>query len=316
MNADYVRSLPKAELHVHLEGTLEPELLFALARRNDVALPWASVDDLQAAYRFDDLASFLALYFEGCQVLVHEQDFYDLTRAYLGRAHDDGVVRAEMFLGPQSFTERGVPTSQVIGGVLRAIEDAEAEYGISAGLLVSAHRHRSEADAFALLESVLPWADRVAGFGLGGAEVGNPPSKFQAYFAELHRLGFRTTAHAGEEGPADYVRQAVELLGVDRIDHGLAALDDPSLVAGLVAAGTPLTVCPVSNVTLNVVRTLRDHPLPAMLAAGLNVTLNSDDPSYFGAYVGDNYLRCAEAFGLTEADLVRLAASSLAAAFG
>ena len=202
----------------------------------------------------------------------------------------------------------------MISGVLRAIDDAESEHGISAGLLVSAHRHRSEADAFALLESVLPWAGRIAGWGLGGAEVGNPPAKFRGYFAELHRLGFRTTAHAGEEGPADYVRQAVELLGVDRIDHGLSVLDDADLVADVAAARTPLTVCPVSNLRLKVVRTLRDHPLPALLATGLNVTISSDDPSYFGAYVADNYLQCAEAFGLTDADLARLAANSLAAA--
>jgi adenosine deaminase len=310
-----VRALPKAELHVHLEGCLEADLLFALAARNDVALPWASVDELRRAYRFDDLQSFLALYFAGCRVLCRERDFYDVTRAYLSRAHADGVVRAETFLGPQSFTERGIPIDDVLGGIWRAMEDAEADDGISCGLLVSAHRHRSEADAFALLESVLPWADRIAGFGLGGAEVGNPPSKFQAYFDELHRLGFNTTAHAGEEGPADYVRAAFELLGVDRIDHGLSSLDDPALVDELVAAATPLTVCPVSNVKLKVVSAIATHPLPAMLAAGLNVTLNSDDPAYFEGYLLDTYLQCAGAFGLSVDVVAQLAANSIAASF-
>jgi adenosine deaminase len=310
-----VRSLPKAELHVHLEGCLEADLLFALAVRNDVAIPWSSVEALRQAYRFDDLQSFLTLYFDGCRVLRREQDFYDLTRAYLSRAHADGVVRSEAFLGPQSFTERGVPIVEIIGGVLRAMADAERIDGISGGLLVSAHRHRSETEAFELLESVLPWGDRIAGFGLGGAEVGNPPAKFERYFAELRRLGFRTCAHAGEEGPAAYVREAVDVLHVDRIDHGLSSLEDPALVAELAASSMPLTVCPISNVKLKVVAGLADHPLPAMLAAGLNVTLNSDDPAYFGGYLLDIYLSCATSFGLGFDDVTRLAANSIKAAF-
>jgi adenosine deaminase len=311
----FIGQLPKAELHVHLEGCLEAELLFELAERNDVALPWRSAAALRAAYQFDDLQSFLALYFQGCQVLRREQDFYQLTRDYLARAHADGVVRAECFLGPQSFTEQGVPIQAVIEGTLRAMADAEREDGISAGLLVSAHRHRSEADAFALLDSVLPWADQLAGFGLGGAEVGNPPEKFTRYFAELHRLGQATTAHAGEEGPADYVRQAVELLGVDRIDHGIRALDDPQLTAELAQAKMPFTVCPISNVKLQGVESLAQHPLPRMLAAGLTVTLNSDDPAYFESSLADNYRQCAQAFDLDAAALAGLAAASLRAAF-
>ncbi|MEU3986542.1 adenosine deaminase [Streptomyces sp. NPDC026672] len=307
--------MPKAELHVHLEGCLEPELLFALARRNGVAIPWGSVEELRAAYRFDDLSAFLELYFAGCQVLVQQEDFYDLTRAYLARAHADGVVHAEMFLGPQSFTERDVPMGSVLGGILDAIEDARVETGISGSLLVSAHRHRDESDAFALLDEVQPWADRIAGFGMGGVEIGNPPKKFARYFDELRRQGFRTCVHAGEEGPADYVRQAHEVLGADRIDHGIAVLDDNSLVKDIADAGTPLTVCPVSNVRLNVVPELSAHPLPRMLAAGLNVSLHSDDPAYFGAYASDTYAAVAAQLGLDAVALAGLAANSVRSSF-
>ncbi len=313
--ADFARSLPKAELHIHLEGSLEAELLFELAERNDVALPWRSVEALRDAYRFVDLQSFLDVFLEGCKVMVHERDFYDVTRAYLARAHADGVVHAEAFLGTQSFVERGVPMAAVLGGTLRAMDDARARDGITAGLLVSAQRHRTEADAFSQLDGVLPWADRIAGFGLGGAEAGNPPAKFARYFDELHRLGFRTCAHAGEEGPAAYVRDTVELLGVDRVDHGVNVVHDPALVAALAAQAIPFTVCPLSNVKLNVVPSLAAHPLPAMLAAGLNVTINSDDPAYFGGYVLDNYTACAHAFALDSEALADLAASSIRAAF-
>jgi adenosine deaminase len=310
-----VKDLPKAELHVHLEGCLEADLLFELARRNEIVLPWPSVDALRAAYRFDGLPAFLALYFQGCEVLRREQDFYDLTRGYLARAYADGVVHAEMFLGPQSFLDRGVPMADILGGAFRAMDDAQSQDGISSGLLVSAHRHRDEADAFALLEAVMPWAGQIAGFGLGGAELGNPPSKFRRYFDELHRLDFRTCAHAGEEGPAGYVREALDLLAVDRIDHGVRAMEDPALVADLAERQTPLTVCPISNVLLRVVEELEQHPLPAMLGAGLNVSLNSDDPAYFGAYLSDTFSRTAAALNLDEATMKTLAANSLRAAF-
>jgi adenine deaminase len=314
-DAEFIAGLPKAELHMHLEGALEPELLFALAKRNDVSLPWGTVDDLRGAYEFHSLQPFLDLYYEGCRVLCHERDFYDLTRAYLARANADGVRRAEISLGPQSFLGREFTIDDYFGGVLRAIGDAEDEDGISAGIIVTVQRHRTEREAFEQLDAVLPWADRIAGFGLAAAEVGNPPAKFARYFAELHRQGFRTCAHAGEEGPADYVREAVEILGVDRIDHGIHALDDPGLVDDLVAAQVPITVCPLSNARLKVVPTLAQHPLPVMLAAGLNVSVNSDDPAYFGGYIGDNYAACYRDLGMTPADLITLAANSIRASF-
>ncbi|TFI21461.1 adenosine deaminase [Streptomyces sp. 4R-3d] len=311
----FCRELPKVELHVHLEGCLEPDLLMTLAQRNNVTVPWKTADQLRAAYRFKNLASFLDLYFAGCQVLCTRQDFYDLTTAYLERAHADGVVHCEVFLGPQSFTDRNIATGTVMDGVLDAISDAGQRSGISASLLVSAHRHRSEKEAFALLDSVAPWADRIAGFGMGGAENGNPPAKFTRYFAELQRQDFKTTIHAGEEGPADYVRQAFELLRVDRIDHGIAILEDAKLVQEIVAARTPLTVCPTSNARLNVVSSLNSHPLPKMLAAGLNVSLHSDDPAYFESYLSDTYASSAAHLDLERTTLANLARNAIRSAF-
>ncbi len=311
----FIAGLPKAELHVHLEGCLEPDMLFDLAARNSIKLRWESPEALRAAYRFDNLQSFLDLYYEGCRVLLREQDLYDLTRDYLRRADADGVVRAEIFLGPQNFTERGVPIAAVMDGVLSGMRDAALEHGISAGLLVSAQRHRSEAAALQMLDSVMPWAERIAGFGLGGAELGYPPSGFVRYFRACRERGFRVTAHAGEEGPASYVREAVELLNVERIDHGNACLDDPALVRELADRAIPLTVCPLSNVRLCVVPSLAAHPLRAMLDAGLVVTLNSDDPAYFGGSINENFIQCRHTLGLSEADLVMLARNSLAAAF-
>jgi adenine deaminase len=311
----FIRGLPKAELHMHLEGSIEPELMLELAARNGMKLRWNTARELRAAYQFSNLRSFLDLYFEGCRVLVHEQDFHDVTRAYLSRAHEDGVIRAELFIGPQSFTERGIAIATVMDGVLRAMDDGAREHGISVGLLVSAHRHRSEADALSLLDQVLPWSDRIAGIGMGGAEVGNPPSKFVDFFRACREHGFRTTIHAGEEGPASYVREAVELLGVDRIDHGNACLDDPALVRMLAARRIPLTVCPLSNLRLRTVQSLDRHPLKAMMDAGLYVTVNSDDPPYFGGYVSENMTECQRALDLTADDIVELARNSITAAF-
>lgn len=300
---------------MHLEGSIEAELLLELAARNGLRPRWQAPEALRAAYEFSDLQSFLDLYYEGCRVLVQARDFYDITRAYLRRAHADTVVRAEVFLGPQSFTERGIPIDAVMEGVLAAIRDAASEHGISVGLLVSAQRHRSEAEALALLGSVMPWADRIAGFGLGGAERDNPPSRFINYFHACRERGFRITVHAGEEGPAAYVREAVELLNVDRIDHGNACLDDLALVRTIAAKRTPLTVCPLSNVRLRGVPSLAAHPLPAMLAAGLNVTLNSDDPAYFGGSINDNFAQCRQVLGLSLQNVVAMARNSLTAAF-
>jgi adenosine deaminase len=311
----FIRRMPKAELHMHLEGSIEAELLLELAVRNGIRLRWTSPDALRAAYQFRDLQAFLDLYYEGCRVLVQQRDFYDVARAYLRRAHDDAVVRAEIFVGLQNYTERGVPLGTVMDGVLAAMRDADKEHGISAGLLVIAQRHRSEAEALDLLDQVMPWANQIAGFGLGGAELGNPPSGFVRFFTACRDRGFRVTAHAGEEGPASYVREAIELLHVDRIDHGNSCLDDPALVRELAQRAIPLTVCPLSNVRLNGVPSLAAHPLRAMLDAGLFVTLNSDDPAYFGGYVNDNFIQCRHTLGLSADDVVTLARNSLTASF-
>lgn len=300
---------------MHLEGSIEPEMMFALAQRNGIDLKWDSADALRAAYEFSDLQSFLDLYFEGCRVLVSERDFYDVTMAYLRRAVSDGVVRAELFLGPQSFTDRGVPMASILESILEAISDAKRDLNISAGLMVSAHRHRSEAQAMELLDQIVPWADRILGIGMGGAEVGNPPSKFEGFFRECRRRGFRTTIHAGEEGPASYVREAIEILQVDRIDHGNACLSDPALTKEIADRRIALTVCPLSNVRLKVVPQLDAHPLRTMLHANLLVTVNSDDPPYFGGYVSENLIECQKALGLTKDEIVGLVRNGFEAAF-
>jgi adenosine deaminase len=312
---DFITGIPKAELHVHLEGCIEPEMMFDLARRNNVTLPWSSPQALLAAYDFADLRSFLDLYFRGCLVLVRQQDFYDVTMAYLRRARADGVVRAEVFIGPQSFTERGIALATVLNGVLTAMQDAADELGISTGLLVSAHRHRTERDALDLLDAVSPWAHRIAGIGMGGAEIGNPPSKFRDFFRAARDRGFPVTIHAGEEGPACYIREAVDLLEVNRIDHGIACMNDKALVRDLVARAIPLTVCPLSNLRLKLVPSLAAHPLRTMLEAGLMVSVHSDDPPYFGGYVADNLSACEHDLGLSRSEIARLARNSFAGAF-
>lgn len=311
----FVRGLPKTDLHIHLEGSIEPELMMALAERNGVSLRWDTADALRRAYEFENLQTFLDLYFEGCSVLVTEADFRDVTRAYLDRARVDGVVHAEVFIGPQSFTERGVPIAALMNGVLSAIEDAWVKHGISTGLLISVHRHRTEAQALEVLNQIMPWQDKVVGIGMGGAEVGNPPSGFAEFYRVARERGFRTCVHAGEEGPAAYVREAVEILNVDRIDHGNASLSDPALMEELAKRRIPLTICPLSNLRLRVVTDMAQHPLKAMMAAGLNVTVNSDDPPYFGGYVTENLMACHEALGLTASDVVQLVHNGMEAAF-
>jgi adenosine deaminase len=311
----FIRGLPKAELHMHLEGSIEPQLMLDLAARNGLKLRWDTAAELHSAYQFTNLQSFLDLYFEGCRVLIHEQDFYDVTAAYLARAHEDGVTRAEIFFGPQSFTERGVSIATMMNGILHAIDDGARKYQISAGLLISAHRHRSEADALALLAQIAPWSDQVAGIGMGGPEVGNPPSGFVNFFKASRDKGFRTTVHAGEEGPASYVRQAMELLTPDRIDHGIACLSDPGLVRDLADRKIPLTVCPLSNLRLKVVPSLAEHPLKTLMDAGVHVTVNSDDPPYFDGYVSENMIECQQALNLSKDEIVMLARNSFNAAF-
>jgi adenosine deaminase len=312
---DFIRGIPKAELHMHIEGCIEPDMMFELAERNGISLPWKSPEALRDAYRFDNLQSFLSLYFEGCKVLVKKQNFYDVTHAYLKRAYTDNVVHAELFIGPQTFIENGIPLSELMEGILNAFRDAEQVLGISAGLIISTHRHRTELEALQLLDSIMPWKEHIIGIGMGGAEIPNPPSKFASYFKACRERGFRTCIHAGEEGPSDYVRQAVEYLQVDRIDHGIACLSDPALVAELIEKRITLTVCPVSNVKLNVVSSLGAHPLRIMLDMGLKVTINSDDPPYFGAYVNDNFLQCQAVLDLSVDEITTLAGNSITGSF-
>jgi len=312
---EFIRGLPKTDLHMHLEGSLEPELLLKLAGRNRIQLKWSSADALRSAYEFDNLQTFLDLYYAGCEVLVTEQDFYELTHAYVRRAQADGVIRAEVFIGPQSFTTRGTPIATVIDGTLAAIHDAERDGTISVGLIITAQRHRTEADAFALLEQLRPWQGHILGIGMGGAEVGNPPSKFVNFFRACRDAGFRLTIHAGEEGPASYVREALELLDVDRIDHGVACLQDPELVAELARRQVALTVCPISNLRLKVVPSIAAHPLKTMLAHRLHVTVNSDDPAYFGGYASENLLACQRELDLSIDDVISLVRNGFTAAF-
>jgi len=305
--------MPKAELHVHIEGTLEPELAFALAERNAVRLPYASVDALRAAYEFQDLQSFLDVYYAGASVLLHEQDFYDLAQAYLRRAAADHVVHAEIFFDPQTHTARGVPFEVVLDGLERALHDGLRALGVSSRLILCFLRHLPEADAFATLEQALPHLGRIHGVGLDSSERGHPPSKFERVFARCRELELPCVAHAGEEGPPAYIWEALDLLQVRRIDHGVRALEDERLVERLRAARIPLTVCPLSNVKLRVFPNMRRHNLKRLLDAGLAVTVNSDDPAYFGGYVNDNIRAVQDALDLSAADWRRIARTSFEA---
>lgn len=311
----FVRTLPKAELHLHIEGTLEPELMFGLARRNGVPLAYPDVDAVRRAYVFGDLQSFLDIYYQGAQALVQEQDFHDLARAYFQRAHADGVVHAELFFDPQTHLARGVAFGTVLDGLERAAREARTELGISSRLILCFLRHLSEADAFATLEQARPYLDRIHGVGLDSSERGNPPAKFARVFAECRKLGLHGVAHAGEEGTAQDIQDTLDLLRIERIDHGVRAADDPALMDRLAASRIPLTVCPLSNARLQVYPDLSRHPLKRMLDRGLCVTVNSDDPAYFGGYVAENYLACAEALDLSRKDLAALARNSLEASF-
>jgi adenosine deaminase len=311
----FLLQLPKAELHLHIEGSLEPEQLFALAHRNGVPLAHASVEALRSAYAFTDLQSFLDIYYAGASVLRTEVDFEDLAMAYFARAAADGIVRAELFFDPQTHTTRGVPMGAVIEGLSRACRRAAREHGISADLILCFLRHLSEAEALQTLEDALPWRSHFIGVGLDSSERGHPPEKFARVFARAGELGLHRVAHAGEEGPPAYIESALDVLHAERIDHGVRCTESPELVRRLAAAGTPLTVCPLSNVKLCVFPDLASHNLPALLAAGLKVNLNSDDPAYFGGYLLDNWLGCFEALPLSRADAVTLARNSLEASF-
>ena len=310
---DFIRALPKAELHIHIEGSFEPDLMFEIARRNGNDIPFDSVDAVRAAYDFEDLQSFLDIYYQGMSVLRHEQDFYDLTRAYLQRAHADGVVHAEIFFDPQGHTERGVDFDTVLDGIWRSLRDGERDFGITSRLIMCFLRHLDEGDAFRTLDRAMAHRDRIAGVGLDSSEVGHPPGKFQRVFEKARDAGFVAVAHAGEEGPPAYVRDALDLLCVTRIDHGNRALEAPDLIERLATERIPLTVCPLSNLKLRVVKDLRDHPLRRMLDAGLVATINSDDPAYFGGYVLDNYRAVRDALDLTTDDIVTLARNSISA---
>jgi len=287
---DLMRRMPKAELHLHIEGSLEPELIFELARRNGVTLPYPSVEALRAAYAFHDLQSFLDIYYAGASVLLQEQDFFDMAWAYLERAAADGVVRAELFFDPQTHTARGVAMGTVIRGLSAALEKGRRDLGLSADLILCFLRHLSEEEAFATLEEALPFREHFIGVGLDSSELGHPPEKFTRVFARCRDLGLHIVAHAGEEGPADYIHQALDLLQAERIDHGVRCLEDPALVQRLAREKIPLTVCPFSNVKLKVFPDLAGHNLPALLKAGLAATINSDDPAYFGGYLLQNFV--------------------------
>lgn len=311
----FITGLPKAELHLHIEGTLEPELMFALAQRNGIAIPFDSVEAVRAAYSFTRLQDFLDIYYQGANVLVTRQDFRDLALAYFDRAAADGVVHAEIMFDPQTHTERGIAFETVVLGLTDAIAEAEARYGMSVALILCFLRHLAEADAFATWDAAQPWLDRIAAVGLDSSELGHPPGKFARVFAAARAAGLRLVAHAGEEGPPDYVRQALDLLAIDRLDHGNRSLEDPVLTARLARTGMTLTVCPLSNLKLCVVGAMADHPIDRMLREGLRATINSDDPAYFGGYVADNYRAIATARGLSRADLALLARNSFLGSF-
>ncbi|MFM9369602.1 adenosine deaminase [Streptomyces sp. Da 82-17] len=307
--------LPKAELHLHIEGTLEPELAFELAARNNVELPYADTEELRRAYLFEDLQSFLDLYYGLMAVLHTEADFEQLADAYLARAAEQGVRHAEIFFDPQAHTARGVAIGTVIEGLGRALDRSEERYGISTRLIMCFLRDESAESALATLESAKPYLHRITGVGLDSAEVGHPPAKFREVYEAAAALGLRRVAHAGEEGPAAYITEALDVLGVERIDHGLRCMEDAALVERLVRDRIPLTLCPLSNVRLRAVDVLEDHPLPQMMAAGLLCTVNSDDPSYFGGYVGDTFHAVHEALGLDHDRLRELARNSFLASF-
>lgn len=313
--AAFIEGLPKAELHLHIEGTLEPELMFWLAERNGIRLPYESVDALRRAYQFNDLQSFLDIYYQGAAVLLDPADFYDLTWAYLVRARSQNVLHAEIFFDPQTHTARGVPFGDVIEGIDAALRDGERKLGISSRLILCFLRHLSAAEAMQTLEAAMPYRDRIIAVGLDSSERGHPPAKFAEVFARAREAGFLTVAHAGEEGPPAYIHEALDLLAVQRIDHGVRCEEDPALVARLAAEGIPLTVCPLSNIALRVFPAMGSHNIKRLFDAGLRITVNSDDPAYFGGYMNENFLAIQSALELGREDLAQLSRNAFDGSF-
>ena len=311
----YIKELPKAELHLHIEGTFEPELLFKIAERNGIKLRYPTVGALRAAYQFTQLQDFLDLYYAGTHVLIHEQDFYELTWNYLLKAHEDHIIHTEVMFDPQAHTSRGVLFGTIISGINRALIEGREKLGMSSGLIMSFLRHLSEVEAFKTLEESLPYRKLITAVGLDSSEKGNPPGKFERVFAKAKEYGFLTVAHAGEEGPPENIRGALDLLNVSRIDHGNSCMLDPQLIERLATERIPLTICPLSNLRLKVVDDLSLHPLKAMLNAGLRVTINSDDPAYFGGYLNDNFIAITESLSLTKQEILQLVHNSFEASF-
>lgn len=311
----FIDQMPKAELHIHIEGSLEPELMFEIAQRNHIPLKYSSIEDLKAAYTFHNLQEFLDIYYDGAKVLIKQKDFYDLTLAYLRKAHEQHVLCAEIFFDPQTHTHRGIPFSTVIEGILEAMHDAKKETGIESLLILSFLRHLSQDDAEKTLEMALPWKNSIAAIGLDSTEMGNPPQKFEKVFRKAKEMGFKAVAHAGEEGPPQYIWDSLELLQIDRLDHGNRALEDEKLVNELREKKMALTVCPLSNLKLLVVDEMKNHPIKRMLDLGIKATVNSDDPAYFGGYINENYKAITASLNLDKEDLYTLARNSFEASF-
>jgi len=310
-----IQAIPKAELHLHIEGTFEPELIFALAERNKIPLKFSSVEALRKAYQFNNLQEFLDIYYQGANVLLQEQDFYDLTMAYLSRCREENIVHTEVFFDPQTHTHRGVALNTVVNGIQKALNDAREQWGITGLLIPNFLRHLSEEDAISTFRECLPFREYFAGFGLDSSEVGHPPTKFERVFEMVREEGFRVVVHAGEEGPAQNIWDSLNLLHAERIDHGVRSIDDPELLKELAKRQTPLTVCPLSNLKLKVVTDMKDHPLKKLLDAGILATINSDDPAYFGGYLNQNFLATAEALNLSKEEIITLAKNSFKASF-
>lgn len=312
---EFIKKLPKAELHLHIEGSLEPELMFKLSERNKVDIPFKSVEEVRAAYEFDNLQSFLDIYYAGAAVLIQEQDFYDLTWEYLERCKEDNVIHTEIFFDPQTHTDRGISFDTCINGIHKALQDGESKLGITSKLIMCFLRHLDEEAAFKTLEQAKPHLDKIVAVGLDSSEVGHPPSKFEKVFAEARNLGLLTVAHAGEEGPPEYIWEALDLLKVSRIDHGVRSLEDEELVTRLAAEKVPLTVCPLSNIKLCVFDKMSDHNYRSLLQKGLMATINSDDPAYFGGYMNQNFFETAEALELTKEELAISSKNAFNASF-